>query len=196
MPTQEQRREATRAALLQATIESLVIQGYAATTTARVAELAGVSRGAAPHYFASKADLVGEALSHLARRRIAAIREAAPADGAARAEGIEAILDLIWEAHNSLIFAATIELSAAARSDPRLRASLAAAERQVRRAIWEATADIAGARAREPGFREDMELVLAVARGLALLPLMGDASTEAVERRWRAARTRLMRLLM
>jgi len=196
MPTQEQRREATRAALLQATIESLVIQGYAATTTARVAELAGVSRGAAPHYFASKADLVGEALSHLARRRIAAIREAAPADGADRAEGIEAILDLIWEAHNSLIFAATIELSAAARSDPRLRASLAAAERQVRRAIWEATADIAGARAREPGFREDMELVLAVARGLALLPLMGDASTEAVERRWRAARTRLMRLLM
>jgi AcrR family transcriptional regulator len=195
MPTQEQRRESTRAALLDATIESLVTRGYGATTTARVAVLAGLSRGAAPHYFASKADLVGEALSRLARRRIASIREAAPSDGADRAEGLETILDLIWEAHNGLIFAATIELSAAARSDPRLREALAAAEREVRHAIWEATADIAGARAREPGFREDMELVLAVARGLALLPLLGDGSTEAVERRWRAARARLMRVL-
>ena len=52
MPTQTERRKATRAAVLEATIESLVTHGYAATTTARVADIAGVSRGAAPHYFA------------------------------------------------------------------------------------------------------------------------------------------------
>jgi AcrR family transcriptional regulator len=195
MPTQEQRRETTRAALLQATIESLVTHGYAATTTARVAELAGVSRGAAPHYFASKADLVAEALSHLARRRIDAIREAAPTDGADDIEGIQAILDLIWEAHNGPIFAATIELWTAARSDRPLQKALTAAEHDVRRAIWEATADVVGQRAQEPGFREDVELVLAVTRGLALLPLFGDASAQAVERRWQAARTRLLRIL-
>jgi AcrR family transcriptional regulator len=192
MPTQAQRRDATRSALLEATIQSLVLHGYAATTTARVAEMAGVSRGAQPHYFASKTDLVAEALSHLARRRIDAIREAAPASGDDRNE---AILDLIWEAHQSIIFAATIELWVAARSDPQLASALAAAERDVRRAIMDTSAEVAGTRADEPGFHEDMELILAVARGLALLPLMGDASPRTVSRRWKDARVRLLRIL-
>jgi AcrR family transcriptional regulator len=192
MPTQTERREATRAAVLDATIESLVMHGYAATTTARVAAIAGVSRGAAPHYFASKADLVAEALTSLARRRIDAIRDAVPADDV---DWNEAVLDLIWEAHNSVLFAATIELWAAARSDARLREALLAAEHEVRRAIWEAFADVAGPRAQEPGFREDMELVLATVRGLALLPLMEDTSPRTVQRRWNAARERLLRIL-
>jgi AcrR family transcriptional regulator len=192
MPTQMERREATRAAVLEATIESLVTHGYAATTTARVAELAGVSRGAAPHYFATKADLVAEALTSLARRRIEAIRDAVPAD---EGNWSEAILDLIWDAHNSVLFAATIELCAAARGDAQLRDALVSAEHDVRRAIWEAFADVAGARAREPGFREDMELLLATVRGLALLPLMEDTSPAAIERRWQAARERLLRML-
>jgi AcrR family transcriptional regulator len=193
MPTQAERREATRTALLEATIESLVVHGYAATTTARVAEMAGVSRGAQPHYFASKTDLVTEALRHLAHRGIDAIREAAPAEGDDR---YEAILDLIWEAHNSVIFAATIELWVAARTDPQLASALRAAEREVRRAIMDAAADVAGPRALEPGFREDMELILATTRGLALLPLMGDASPRTVARRWRDARARLLRILV
>jgi AcrR family transcriptional regulator len=192
MPTQAERREVTRNALLEAAIESLVIHGYAATTTARVAEMAGVSRGAQPHYFGSKADLVAEALSHLARRRIDAIREAAPADGA---DGYEAILDLIWEAHHSSIFAATVELWVAARNDPQLAAALVAAEHEVRRAIMDASAEVAGARAHETGFHEDMEFILATARGLALLPLMGDASPQTVARRWQSARARLLRIL-
>jgi AcrR family transcriptional regulator len=193
MATQTERREATRAALLEATIESLVTRGYAATTTARVADLAGLSRGAQPHYFASKADLVAEALTHLARRRIAAIREAVPSDGAADRD--QAILDLIWEAHQSVIFAATIELWVASRSDPQLEQALINAERAVRRAIWQAAADVAGPRAQQPGFREDMELLLATVRGLALLPLMGDESPDSVARRWREARARLLRIL-
>jgi AcrR family transcriptional regulator len=192
VPTQAERRESTRAAVLEAAIESLVTHGYAATTTARIAELAGVSRGAAPHYSPSKADLLAEAVAHQARRRIEAIRDAVPAGGVDRNE---AILDLIWEAHRSALFAASVELWVAARSDLRLRDALTAAERQVRRAIWDASADIAGRRAQQPGFREDIELLLATVRGLALLPLMGDASPRTVERRWKAARERLLRVL-
>jgi AcrR family transcriptional regulator len=192
MPTQAERREATRNALLEATIDSLVLHGYAATTTARVAEMAGVSRGAQPHYFDSKADLVAEALSHLARRRIDAIRDAAPDEGESR---YEAILDLIWEAHNGPIFAANIELWVAARNDTSLADALAATEREVRRAIMEAAADVAGPRAHQPGFHEDMELLLGTARGLALLALMGDASPREVARRWQDARDRLLRIV-
>ena len=42
---------------------------------------------------------------------------------------------------------------------------------------------------------KDMELVLATVRGLALLPLMEDVPPRAVERRWKAARERLLRIL-
>jgi hypothetical protein len=40
-----------------------------------------------------------------------------------------------------------------------------------------------------------MELILATARGLALLPLMADASPGSVARRWGEARARLLRIL-
>ena len=49
--TQAERREETRTALLDATIECLVEFGYAKTTTGRIADLAGVSRGAQIPYF-------------------------------------------------------------------------------------------------------------------------------------------------
>jgi AcrR family transcriptional regulator len=72
--TQAERRAATRTALLEATIECLIDYGYADLTTARVADLAGVSRGAQVHYFANKAALVAAAVDHLAQRRIEEFR--------------------------------------------------------------------------------------------------------------------------
>lgn len=192
MATQTERREATRAALIEAAIDALLTDGYAGTTTARVAERAGLSRGAAPHYFASKADLVGEALVTLARERVVAIRDAVPSDPE---HWTESMLDLIWDAHTSPIFALTVELAVAARADPQLASALAAMEREVGHAIVDAALHVAGPRAREPGFREDMELILATARGLALLPLVSDASRDTIDERWAHARSRLLRIL-
>lgn len=64
--TQEERSAATRAALLDATVACLVDYGYASLTTTRVVERAGVSRGAQVHHFPTKAQLVTEAVRHLA----------------------------------------------------------------------------------------------------------------------------------
>ena len=47
--------------------------GYNGTTTPRVAEMAGVTRGAQVHHFGSKNDLVIAALQHLAAKRAAAV---------------------------------------------------------------------------------------------------------------------------
>ena len=47
----QERSLATKAALLDAAIESLVERGYAATTTIETARRAGVSRGAQLHHF-------------------------------------------------------------------------------------------------------------------------------------------------
>src|SRR6478752_2443633 len=65
---------ATRAALLDAALESLADRGYAATTTIETARRAGVSRGAQLHHFPTKAELLGAAVEHLLERRIAEFR--------------------------------------------------------------------------------------------------------------------------
>ena len=83
--TQAERSAAMRTRLLDATVECLVTYGYAGTTTQRVAELAGVTRGAQVHHFRSKEDLVVAAIEHLAEQRTqAAMREIGPRAGQPR----------------------------------------------------------------------------------------------------------------
>src|SRR5262249_61236914 len=63
--TQAQRTAATRAALLEATVDCLVSRGFDGTTTTEVAHRAGVSPGALLHHFPAKAELLCAAVGHL-----------------------------------------------------------------------------------------------------------------------------------
>src|SRR5215831_14792987 len=74
--TQAERTAATRAALLEATVECLVSQGFGGTTTTEVAHRAGVSPGALLHHFPTKADLLCAAVGHLFELRQAEFRKA------------------------------------------------------------------------------------------------------------------------
>src|ERR1700712_4335434 len=107
--TQAERSTAMRIRLLDATVECLISYGYSGTTTQRVAEMAGVTRGAQVHHFRSKEDLVVAAIEHLAQQRAqSAIRGAGRVQGGADSAAM--VLDYIWEAHQGPIFIATIEL--------------------------------------------------------------------------------------
>ena len=90
--TQEERRTATRGALLDATIDCLIEYGYGGVTTTRVVERAGVSRGAQVHHFPTKAVLVAEALRRLAARRAAEnlqrVPKLPPSGRASRTRGV------------------------------------------------------------------------------------------------------------
>jgi len=122
--TQEQRSAEMRVRLLDATIECLVEYGYAGTTTPRVAEKAGVTRGAQVHHFPSKTDLVIAAIRHLAAKRAeAAIREMGTVTTSDNP--IAAALNLIWDLHQGPIFVATVELWVAGRTDPTLAREMA-----------------------------------------------------------------------
>ena len=119
------RSVATRTALLDAALESLVERGYAATTTIETARRAGVSRGAQLHHFPTRALLVTAAVEHLLQRRMEEFREAiANVDSAA--DFLDGSGDLLWSMFQGPAFVAWIELWIAARTDPELATAVIA----------------------------------------------------------------------
>ncbi|MBF6202310.1 TetR/AcrR family transcriptional regulator, partial [Nocardia cyriacigeorgica] len=109
--------------LLDATIDCLVEYGYTGTTTPRVAERAGVTRGAQVHHFGSKHDLVVAAINHLAERRVAAamseMTQVRVGD-----DPVGTALEFLWDLHQGPLFVATVELWVAGRTDPVLAAAM------------------------------------------------------------------------
>ncbi|MFO6448870.1 TetR family transcriptional regulator [Erythrobacter sp. NE805] len=83
MPTQQERSDATREALVGACRKLLLEQGLEATTMAAVLAEAGLSKGALYHHFASKTELVeaiyrAESRGAIDRALARAEREASP----------------------------------------------------------------------------------------------------------------------
>jgi AcrR family transcriptional regulator len=191
--TQQERSAAMRRRLLDATVECLVRYGYAGTTTTRVTELAGVTRGAQVHHFPTRADLVAAAVRHLAARRtelafdkIEAVRRAA--------DPIDAALDLMWDVHQGPIQYATIEMWVAARTDPELRKQLSVVEPAARASLLEFAKAAFGGYAEDPRFRHVMYTALDTVRGILLLGVSMSDQGE-VEARWKRAKSDL-RLLV
>jgi AcrR family transcriptional regulator len=176
--TQEQRSASTRQRLLDATIESLVEDGYAATSTTAVCARAGLSRGAQLHHFPTKAELVIAAVAHLAQRRAKELVAEVPRAGTAE-ERLARALDAIWASFSGPLFAAALELWVAARSDAELRKSLVRFERQVGRAMTEMFGELAG---RDSRAGRDLgallELTFHMMRGMALQRILRDDDTE------------------
>ena len=188
--TQEERSATTRAALLDATIECLVEYGYANLTTTRVVERAGVSRGAQVHHFPTKAELVSEAVRHLAGKRIEEFLKTMPRLPRSEDKRVSRILDLIWDVHNSPLFEAALELWVAARTDPELRESLVAVERDVAQTVASVGPSLFPKAAGRPDFNSDVDSAMAAIRGLALMRFVDDQAN--VDRRWRRTKRRMM----
>lgn len=120
--SQADRTAATRAALLDATLECLVEVGFSGTTTTEVARRAGVSLGALVHHFPAKSDLLAAAVQHVLERRQADFRKAM-ADADMGADRLSTAIDLLWKQYDSPTFTAWLELWVAARTDAELRAA-------------------------------------------------------------------------
>lgn len=183
--TQEERSAATRVRLLDAAIDCLVEYGYAGTTTPRVAERAGVTRGAQVHHFGSKTDLVVAAIKHLAQRRIeSAIRDVgqvvAGNDPAGR------ILDFIWEVHQGPLFVATAELWLAARTDDTLAAEMANVEPAVNAALLVAIAQATPDESVQREIRDFVYTAMDTMHGILISGFV-DRDLERTRRRWRRA---------
>ena len=192
--TQEERSAQTRERLLDATIACLVEEGYARTTTTRVCERAGLSRGAQLHHFRRKSDLVISAVAHLAARQARALRDRAaslPDDG----DRLEQLIDSIVELFAEPIFYAALELWTAARTDPELLACVLEFERPAGRHLAEVWRELAGPLADAPRFEEAMELTIHLARGMGLQKILrpDDAHRKRQLDVWKRTVTHMLR---
>ncbi|WP_141698546.1 TetR/AcrR family transcriptional regulator, partial [Streptomyces lushanensis] len=111
----QDRGRATRRRLLEAAVACLAEYGWAGSTVSVVAERAGVSRGAAQHYFPTREDLFTAAVEHVAEERSSALRALAPAGPGQRREAVAGIVAL----YTGPLFRAALHLWVAA--DPGLQ---------------------------------------------------------------------------
>ena len=173
--TQQQRRDETRRALLDAAVESLIEVGFARTTTLEVQRRADVSRGALLHHFPSKAELLVAAVAHLAEMRAKELKRlsAELPEGRVRTD---AVLDLLWQCFSGTFFQVAMELRTAARTDPELRPVLAAAERVLRDGIVAQARTLFGKDVAEhPGLERALDLTLQLMIGAAMSAVLhGD----------------------
>src|SRR3954470_23138407 len=65
----------TRTRILDAAMRMTVALGYHEATNARIAEAAGITRGAMLYHFPTREDLVGATVAHIQKLRMARLRE-------------------------------------------------------------------------------------------------------------------------
>ncbi|PXY33047.1 TetR family transcriptional regulator [Prauserella sp. PE36] len=164
--TQAERREQTRTALLDATIDCLVELGYPRTSMQEICARAGVSKGAFQHHFAAKAELMAAAVEHLTNR----LKEQREPEIGRLPEGperIAAAVDLLWDSYSGTLATAAMELWIAARTDPELRAAMRPVDRALGRSTLEQIATLSGDLPREK-VETLYWLTVNITRGLAL----------------------------
>jgi AcrR family transcriptional regulator len=176
--TQEERTAATRARLLEATLECLCELGWARTTTTEIAERAGVSRGAQMHHFPTKSELVLSAIEHLIERRNDEFRmrfEALPPG----ADHRQAAVDILWDLMQGKTFYAWLELAVAARTDKTLREQLARLGKRSMQLFDRTFRDLFPAPARpNPLFDLAPRMAFAIMHGMAVNRLVVDDPAE------------------
>jgi AcrR family transcriptional regulator len=189
--SQAQRSAEMRTRLLDATIDCLVKYGYSGTTTPRIAEMAGVTRGAQVHHFGSREDLLLAAVEHLALKRMSA---AVPQFGegvAKAADLIGAVLDIAWDLHGDEYFIPVVELWVAGRTDPALGEQVARFEVSVVINLTAAVAEFLPEDVHKP-MLEFMYMAMDALRGILISSLV-DTDPSRARRRWDRAAPGLRR---
>lgn len=127
MGWQARKSETTRNQIITAAIRCIVESSYSNTTTMRIAEKAGLSRGAMLHHFPSKIDIIRAVVDYLHNKRLKAFSRSIkkiPDD----ADRVRLAVRSYWEHVNHPLYIAIFELAVAARTDEELQAILVPAQ--------------------------------------------------------------------
>lgn len=167
--TQQERRDATRQKLLDATVECLMELGYARTTTLAVAQRAEVSHGALFKHFPTKAALLGAAVERLFPLLITRYHGELVGLPSSPGERVAEAIERLWAIYQRPELLAAIELYVAARTDAELAAALSVVDPPHRRHLHRVAREIfPEAAASHPGFDAFVELIINAVQGAAV----------------------------
>jgi AcrR family transcriptional regulator len=179
--TRAQQRAGTRQAILDATVAVLIEEGYAALSTRRVAERAGIAQSTLMHHFPAREGFLVDAVTHLAERL--------NAEAVAQLSDLPtpvAVIDAGWSAFTSPPAVAAAQLWAAAWAEPELAAALREAEERLAVLIIESASSHFPHVAGQPDALALLDAVITLIRGYVMqIPVSGR---ETVEARWQAVR--------
>ncbi|MEO1657688.1 MAG: TetR/AcrR family transcriptional regulator [Pseudomonadota bacterium] len=120
-PTQEQRTDAMRARLLEATLDVIAEEGWAQTSTQKICKRAGVSRGAQTHHFPTRDSLLIAAVREMVARYQRDLNANAD-DREGHTRRLEDAFDFLWEAcFEGHLLDCWMDVMVAARTDDVLR---------------------------------------------------------------------------
>lgn len=190
-PTRTEQRAATRAALLDAAITSLLENGYVATTTRDVAERAGVSQGAQQHYFPTKASLVNAAFSRWFEQLAVKILSESPPTGSER-ERVKFLLDYLWDVHLPVV-APALDFASSERGNSDVEHSVSQTFNQLTHLVRNVAAALSPKIAQTPGFNQWLNMALAAIRGTVIFTDVSDIDRDLLD--WTTLRTNLLRAL-
>jgi AcrR family transcriptional regulator len=192
--TQGERSEQTRRVLIAVTVRSIAEDGYQATTTRRVAELAGVSLGALAHHFPSRLDLIVAAIDDVGRQAVDDLRARIATLPADRARRTSVALDVMWSYFDGALFTVWLRVWLAAAEDAELYRRLAPLERGMAAAVVGAAADLAPDHLPRRVWNRRVGVALDAMRGLALSRIEPRTTDPAADR-WPTTRGELTHLL-
>ena len=167
----------TRARLTDATIRCLVRYGYANTTTPKVAEEAGLSRGAMLHHFENGRQLMQATLQELHAKRLRAFRRSA----GSLEHDARTLLHAYWSQLLRPNFIAFQELAMAARTDAELATTLEPVQDEFRERWHELAVELFPEWGDDPGaFRTALALTQNALEGMAVTRLTSGLPDETI----------------
>jgi AcrR family transcriptional regulator len=147
--TQQERRAATVAALLDASIATIAEIGYARASAKVIAKRANVSDGALFRHFDTMGDFMAATAQEVLRRQLERFGKQV-AEIPAEVPALEAVLTVLRDLTANSTNAVVYELLIAARTDDKLRASLSDVLAEYSAKICEAARVLPGAEAFPP----------------------------------------------
>lgn len=189
--TRAQQRVATRLAILDATTQCLVQDGYGALTTRRIADRAGIAQSTLMHHFETREALLVDAVAHVARRLAEQALDEIDLAALRSPEHRDAVLERAWREFTSPQALAAAQLWIAAWTEPELAAALDDLERRISSILMATASTLFPDQAEDPDFPALIDAAVSLIRGLVMaIPVSGRS---AVDRRWQAIRPLLSR---
>jgi AcrR family transcriptional regulator len=172
------------AAILAAAAKCFARKGFTATTLAEIGKELGLRKSIVHYYFASKAALIHEVQSYSYHKYLERVKDAIQSTGDSPADRSRNALQAVWESihNNKTGLGLNIEVWSASRRDPELKRRAVILQKDARKLVSEAVADVLGVKPEQfPALEATSTLILAVLNGLSISEYLEGDDVKAKE---------------